>query len=77
MHAGNGPGDKYGWYEHSYEKVPYCVRGRILFHIAGGDIELGPGDKMVLPPHTSHAATVGPAGVRCIETSRQRGLEPG
>ncbi len=32
--------------------------------IAGGDIELGPGDKMVLPPHTSHAATVGPAGAR-------------
>ena len=47
---GNGPGDTYGWHEHDYEKVLYCVRGRIVFHTAGGDIELGPGDKMVLPP---------------------------
>src|ERR1700750_2146791 len=47
---GNGPGDTYGWHEHGYEKVLYCVRGRIVFHTAGGVIELGPGDKMVLPP---------------------------
>jgi mannose-6-phosphate isomerase-like protein (cupin superfamily) len=69
---GNGPGDTYGWHEHGYEKVLYCVRGRIVFHTAGGDIELGPGDKMVLPPHTAHSATVGPEGVRCIEAPRQR-----
>ncbi len=24
---GNGPGDTYGWHEHGYEKVLYCVRG--------------------------------------------------
>jgi hypothetical protein len=39
---GNGPGDTYGWHEHGYEKMLYCVRGRIVFHTAGGDIELGP-----------------------------------
>ena len=50
---GNGPGDTYSWHEHGYEKVLYCVRGQIVFHTAGGDIELGPGDKMVLPPHTA------------------------
>ena len=49
----------------------YCVRGRIVFHTAGGDIELGPGDKMVLPPHTAHATTVGAEGVRCIGAPRQ------
>jgi quercetin dioxygenase-like cupin family protein len=48
---GNGPG--------GYEEVLYCVRGQIVFHTAGGDTELGPGDKIVLPPHTPHAATVG------------------
>ena len=42
---GNGPGDTYCWHEHGCEKVLYCVRGRIVFHTAGGDIELGPGDK--------------------------------
>jgi mannose-6-phosphate isomerase-like protein (cupin superfamily) len=64
---GNGPGDAYGWHEHGYEKVLYCVRGQTVFHTASGDIRLGPGDKMVLPPHTAHAATVGAEGVRCIE----------
>ena len=55
------------------EKVLYCVRGRIVFRTAGGDIELGPGDKMVLPPHTPHAATVSAEGVRCIEAPRRPG----
>jgi hypothetical protein len=56
---GSGPGDTYGWHEHGYEKVLYCLRGQIVFCTADGDIRLGPGDKMVLPPHTAHAATVG------------------
>jgi D-lyxose ketol-isomerase len=48
------------------------MRGRIVFHTADGDIERGPGDKMVLPPHTAHAATAGAEGVRCIEAPRQQ-----
>jgi quercetin dioxygenase-like cupin family protein len=67
---GNAPGDTYGWHEHSYEKVLYCIRGAIVFHTATGDIKLGPGDRMVLPPRTPHAATVGAEGVRCIEAPR-------
>ena len=54
------------------KKVLYCVRGRIVFHTAGGDIELSPGDTMVLPPHTAHAATAGAEGVRCIEAPGQQ-----
>jgi len=73
---GNGPGDTYGWHEHGYEKVLYCVHGQIVSHTASGDIELGPGDKMVLPPHTAHAATVGSEGVRCIEAPRQPDKSP-
>ncbi len=71
--CGNDPGDTYGWHEHGYEKVLYWVRGRIVFHTAGGDIKLGPGDKMVLPPHTPCAATAGAEGVRCIEAPRRPG----
>lgn len=66
----NAPGDTYDWHEHSYEKVLYCARGRIMFHTGAGDTDLGPGDRMVLPPHTPHAATVGTEGVRCIEAAR-------
>jgi mannose-6-phosphate isomerase-like protein (cupin superfamily) len=68
---GNAPRDTYGWHEHSYEKVLYCVSGQITFHTNDGDIVLGPGDRMVLPPRTPHAATVGPGGVRCIEAPRR------
>ena len=28
----HGWGNTYGWHEHGYEKVLYCVRGRIVFH---------------------------------------------
>jgi quercetin dioxygenase-like cupin family protein len=64
---GNGPGDEYGWHEHSYLKVLYCVAGSIVFHTREGDVLLESGDLMRLPPHTEHAATVGPGGCRCVE----------
>ena len=67
---GNAPGDTYGWHEHGYEKVLFCVRGRIVFHTSDGDAELGPGDRLVLPQHTPHAATVSAEGVRCVEAPR-------
>jgi quercetin dioxygenase-like cupin family protein len=67
---GNPPGDTYGWHEHSYEKVLYCVSGGIVFHTDSGDASLGPGDRLVLSPHTRHAATVGGRGVRCLEAAR-------
>jgi homogentisate 1,2-dioxygenase len=67
---GNAPDDTYGWHEHDYEKVLYCVRGRIVFHTGSGDADLGPGDRLVLPSHTPHAATVSAEGVRCLEASR-------
>lgn len=69
---GNGPGDVYAPHRHSYHKVLYCVSGSIVFHVAGeGDVVLGPGDRMDLPPGTDHAATVGPAGVECMEAPRE------
>jgi uncharacterized cupin superfamily protein len=67
---GNGPGDRYGWHEHDYEKVLYCVTGSIVFHTDDGDVALDAGDRMVLPSGTRHAATVGPRGCRCVEAPR-------
>lgn len=32
---------------------------------------LGPADRLVLPPHTPHAATVSAEEVRCIEASAE------
>jgi quercetin dioxygenase-like cupin family protein len=63
----NGPGYTYGSHQHSYHKRLVCVSGDIVFHTPDGDIPLGPGDRMELPPGTDHAATVGDAGVTCVE----------
>ena len=64
---GNAPGDRYGWHDHAYHKVLYCVRGSIIFHTDEGDLALAAGDRLDLPPGTRHAATVGELGVRCVE----------
>jgi len=64
---GNGPGDRYGWHDHTYHKVLYCVEGSIVFHTPDGDLGLAPGDRLDLPPGIEHAATVGDRGCRCVE----------
>jgi mannose-6-phosphate isomerase-like protein (cupin superfamily) len=67
---GNGPGDTYGWHEHGYHKVLFCLGGSIVFHTQDGDVVLDAGDRLDLPPGTRHAATVGPGGCACVEASR-------
>jgi hypothetical protein len=67
---GNGPNDEYGWHEHGYHKVLFCVEGSITFHLREGDVTLEGGDRLDLEPGTAHAATVGPDGCSCVEASR-------
>jgi mannose-6-phosphate isomerase-like protein (cupin superfamily) len=66
----NGPGDTYGWHDHDYHKVLFCLSGSIVLHTREGDVELTAGDRLDLEPGTEHAATVGPAGCDCVEASR-------
>jgi len=68
----NGPHDRYAAHSHPYEKVLYCVDGSITFVLEqeGKRVELGAGDRMVLPAGTVHSAVVGPAGCTCIEGKR-------
>ena len=65
----NGPGDSYGWHDHSYHKTLVCLSGSIVFHTDDGDVNLSAGDVLELEPGTRHAATVGPDGVRCAEAT--------
>jgi mannose-6-phosphate isomerase-like protein (cupin superfamily) len=67
---GNGPGDTYGLHAHDFHKVLFCLGGSITFHLDGGDVMLGPGDRLDIEPETEHAATVGPNGCSCVEASR-------
>jgi len=66
----NVAGYRYEWHDHPYHKVLYCVMGSITFHTDEGDTELTQGDRLDLPPRTRHAATVGSAGVSCLEAAR-------
>lgn len=66
---GNAAGDSYGEHRHDYDKVLVAADGSITFHLPelGRDIELLTGDRLELPAGTLHAATVGVAGVSCLE----------
>ena len=65
----DGPGTTYRAHTHPNRKILYCVSGSIRFDLQpeGRSVELGPGDRLDLPPNTVHAALVGPHGVSCIE----------
>ena len=66
---GNGPGDTYAPHSHGYDKVLVAASGSITFHLIdlGRDVTLSEGERLELPAGTTHGATVGPAGVRCLE----------
>jgi len=64
----NGPGDRYEQHAHGYHKLLYCTRGSIDFVLGDGrTLTLRPGDRMLLPAGTRHAALVGLEGCACIE----------
>ncbi len=66
----NGPGDAYGSHSHDYHKVLFCLSGSITFHLDGRDVALSAGQRLDLPPGTTHAATVGLDGCECVEASK-------
>lgn len=65
----NGPGDTYAAHRHSYDKVLVAAAGSITFHVPelGRDFELNEANRLELPAGTLHGATVGSAGVTCLE----------
>ena len=65
------PGQAFAWHEHPDTKILYAVSGALTFTVRdGSSYPLVAGDRIDLAAHTQHAATVGPAGVRCIEAYR-------
>jgi len=75
---GNGPGDTYAAHSHGYDKVLIATSGSITFHLVdiGRDVTLDAGDRLDLPAGTTHAATVGSAGVHCLEAHLPAGSLP-
>jgi mannose-6-phosphate isomerase-like protein (cupin superfamily) len=64
----------YAAHSHEYDKVLYCVRGEVTFHMKDRDVALRPGRRVDIPAGTRHSATVGPDGVECMEAAR--GVKP-
>lgn len=44
-------------HQHDHEQSSYVVAGKLRYNIAGEEIELGPGDSLVVPSGTEHFAT--------------------
>ena len=65
----NAAGDTYAAHQHGYDKVLVAARGSITFHLVDSDtdVNLSAGERLDLPAGTTHAATVGPDGVTCLE----------
>jgi uncharacterized protein YjlB len=74
----NGPGDRYGAHDHTYDKVIVVERGSIRFGltVTGEAIELSEGDRLELPAGTRHDAIVGSGGVSCLEAHLPAGSLP-
>jgi hypothetical protein len=76
---GNGPFDVYGEHRHAYDKVLVAASGAITFHLPEleRDVTLAADDRLELPAGTLHGASVGAAGVTCLEAHLPAGsLDP-
>jgi quercetin dioxygenase-like cupin family protein len=62
MRWSDAPHHHYTPHHHDHDESLCGVRGVITFHIAGVDHHVGPGDRLMLPRGTLHAATAGPDG---------------
>lgn len=62
MRWSDPPGQTYAPHRHDHDESLWCVRGSIVFRIDGTDYALGPGDRLMLPRGTLHAAAAGPHG---------------
>jgi quercetin dioxygenase-like cupin family protein len=58
----DSPGRHYVPHRHLHDESLCGVRGEIVFEIEGETYVLGPGDRLMLPRGTVHAATAGRAG---------------
>lgn len=52
------PGSTVGTHSHDIgSEVFYCIRGRLMVEVAGREIELRPGDLLIVEPYEKHSFT--------------------
>jgi quercetin dioxygenase-like cupin family protein len=55
-------GATYTAHAHDHDESLWVVDGEITFGAGGGELRLGPGDRLMLPRGTVHTAKAGPHG---------------
>ena len=65
------PGRTYAPHRHGHDESLWVVRGAIVFRIDGCDYRLGPGDRLMLPRGTVHAAEAAAGGVTYLIGERE------
>lgn len=69
------PGKEYPPHRHDHDESLWLVRGSLRFEIGGRTHELGPGDRLMLPGGTVHAAVAGPDGATYLIGRRETAKE--
>lgn len=66
------PRSPFAVHDHPYDKILFCIEGSISFTVekTGKEINLLPGDRLILPKGIRHSAVVGPDGVSCIQSGK-------
>ena len=64
-------GAVYTAHSHDHDESLWVVDGEITFGAGGGELRLGPGDRLMLPRGTVHTAKAGPRGATYLIGERQ------
>ena len=64
-------GADYRPHTHEHDESIWVIDGEIVFGAGGEEFRLGPGDRLMLPRGTVHAAHVGPGGATYLIGERR------
>ena len=69
-HWSSAADDTFAGHTHGYHKILYVLEGEIKFEFPTRHktLNLTSGDRLDLPAGIRHSATVGPDGVKCLES---------
>ena len=65
------PGARYSAHSHDHDESIWLLCGRIVFGADGGELSLGPGDRLMLPAGTVHTARAGQVGATYLIGERK------
>jgi quercetin dioxygenase-like cupin family protein len=65
------PGATYSEHTHDHDESLWVVDGEVTFGVAGSELRLGAGDRLMLPAGTLHTATAGAAGATYLVGQRR------